>query len=150
MKRWALGIFQLAVALAMAPQMFFFGVPGALGSLGMSESGHLDADLSGVPKFYFWSLLVASFSVVIAGILAMTGAVLTLARSSQFSIRCCMAGAVFYWIFIAGSLLISYALGIHISFRYMTVWDVIQYPIGIAAATIAYALYSQTKARGVS
>jgi len=150
MKRWVLGIFQLVVALSMVPQVFFFGVPGALGSLGMSESGHFDADLSGVPKLYFWSLLVASFSVVIAGIFAMAGAVLTLARSSQFSIRSCVAGAVFYWIFIAGALLISYALGIHFSFRYMTVWDVIQYPIGIAAAIVAYALYTQTKAHGGS
>ena len=143
MKRWILGVFQLAIALTMVPQVFFFGVPGALGSLGMSESGHFDADLSGVPKLYFWSLLVASFSLVIACILATAGAVLTLAKPSQFSIRSCMAGAFFYWIFIAGSLLISFALGIHFSFRYMTVWDVIQYPIGCAAAIVAYALYSQ-------
>jgi hypothetical protein len=150
MKRWLLGIFQLVIALAMVPQVFFFGVPGALGSLGMSESGHFDADLSGVPKLYFWSLLVASFSVVIACILAMAGAVLTLTKPSQFSVRSCMAGAFFYWIFIAGSLLISFTLGIHFSFRYMTVWDVIQYPIGTAAAIVAYALYSQNKVRGVS
>jgi hypothetical protein len=149
MKRWVLGIFQLLIALAMVPQVFFFGVSGALGSLGMSESGHFDADLSGVPKFYFWSLLVASFSVVIACILSMAGAALTLARPSQFSVRACMAGAFFYWIFIGGSLLISFALGIHFSFRYMTVWDVIQYPIGVAAAIVAYALYSKTKVRGV-
>jgi hypothetical protein len=150
MKRWLLGIFQLVIALTMVPQVFFFGVPGALGSLGMSESGHFDADLSGVPKLYFWSLLVASFSVVIACILAMAGAVLTLTKPSQFSVRSCMAGAFFYWIFIAGSLLISFALGIHFSFRYMTVWDVIQYPIGCAAAIVAYAVYSQNKVRGVS
>ena len=145
MKRWVLGVFQLFVALSIVPQVFFFGVPGALGSLGMSESGHFDADLSGVPKLYYWSLLVASFSVVVACILAMAGAVLTLAKPSQFSIQACMAGAFFYWMFIAGSLLISYALGIHFSFRYMTVWDVMQYPIGIAAAIAAYALYSQTE-----
>jgi hypothetical protein len=145
MKRRVLGVFQLFVALSIVPQVFFFGVPGALGSLGMSESGHFDADLSGVPKLYFWSLLVASFSVVIACILAMAGAVLILAKPSQFSIRACMAGAFFYWMFIGGSLLISHALGIHFSFRYMTVWDVMQYPIGIAAAIVAYALYSQTK-----
>ncbi|HWF14074.1 MAG TPA: hypothetical protein VG272_10095 [Candidatus Acidoferrales bacterium] len=150
MKRWVLGIFQLVVASTMAPQVFFFGVPGLLGSLGMSGSGHFDADLSGVPKLYFWSLLVASFSLVIAMILAFAGAVLTLARPSQFAVRACMAGAFFYWIFIVGSLLISFALGIHFSFRYMTVWDVMQYPIGIAAVIVAYALYSQTKARGVS
>jgi hypothetical protein len=150
MKRWVLGIFQLVIALSMVPQVFFFGVPGALGSLGMSESGHFDADLSGVPKLYFWSLLVASFSVVIACILAMAGAVLTLVRPSQFSVRACVAGAIFYWMFIAGSLLISFALGIHFSFRYMTVWDVIQYPIGMAAAIVAYALYSQAKVREVS
>jgi hypothetical protein len=52
--------------------------------------------------------------------------------------------------FLAGSLLISFALGIHFSFRYMTVWDVIQYPIGMAAAIVAYALYSQAKVREVS
>src|ERR1700722_17620889 len=136
MKRWMLGIFQLVIALTMVPQVFFFGVPGALGSLGMSESGHFDADLSGVPKLYFWSLLVAAFSVVIACILAIAGAVLTLAKPSQFSVRACMAGAFFYWIFIAGSLLISFALGIHFSFRYMTVWDLVQYPIGVAAAIV--------------
>jgi len=129
----------------MAPQVFFFGVPGLLGSLGMSESGHFDADLSGVPRLYYWSLLIASFSLVIAMILAFAGAVLTLAKPSQFSIRACLAGAFFYWIFIAGSLVISYALGIYFSFRYLTVWDVIEYPIGIAAAAVAYALFSQTK-----
>jgi hypothetical protein len=149
MKRWVLGIFQLVIALTMVPQVFFFGVPGALGSLGMSESGHFDADLSGVPKFYFWSLLVASFSVVIACILAMAGAVLTLAKPSQFSIKACVAGAFFYWIFIAASVLISFALGIHFTFRYITVWDEIQYPIGCAGAIVAYALYSQNKVRGV-
>jgi hypothetical protein len=150
MKRWVLGIFQLVIALAMVPQVFFFGVPGALGSLGMSESGHFDANLSGVPKLYFWSLLIASFSVMIACILAMAGAVLTLVKPSQFSVRACVAGAFFYWIFIAGSLLITFSLGIHFSFRYMTVWDVIQYPIGTAAAIVPYALYSQNKVRGVS
>jgi hypothetical protein len=150
MKRLVLGIFQLVIALSMAPQVFFFGVPGALGSLGMSENGHFDVDLSGVPKLYFWSLLVASFSVVIAGILAMTGGVLTLAKPSQFSVRACLAGAFFYWMFVGGSLFISYALGIHFSFRYVTVWDIIQYPIGMAAAIVAYALYSQAKVRAVS
>jgi hypothetical protein len=115
----------------------------------VSASGHFDADLSGVPKLYFWSLLVASFSVAIACILAMTRAALTLARPSQFSGRACVAGAFFYWIFIAGSLLISFALGIHFSFRYMTVWDVIQYLMGCAAAIVAYAIYSQNKVRGV-
>ena len=145
MKRRVLGIFQLVVAATMAPQVFFFGVPGLLGSLGMSESGHFDADLSGVPRLYYWSLLIASFSLVIAMILAFAGAVLTLAKPSQFSIRACLAGAFFYWIFIAGSLVISYALGIYFSFRYLTVWDVIEYPIGIAAAAVAYALFSQTK-----
>jgi hypothetical protein len=150
MKRWILGVFQLVIGLTMVPQVFFFGVPGALGSLGMSESGHFDADLSGVPKLYFWSLLIASFSVVIACIFAMAGAVLTLAKPSQFSVRACVAGAFFYWIFIVGSLLISFALGLHFSFRYMTVWDVIQYPIGCAAAIVAYSLYSQNKVRGVS
>ncbi len=48
-----LGIFQLVVALTMMPQVFFFGVPGVLGSLGMSESGHFDVVLSGVPKALF-------------------------------------------------------------------------------------------------
>jgi hypothetical protein len=61
-----------------------------------------------------------------------------------------VVGAFFYWIFIAGSLLISVALGIHFSIRYMTVWNVIQYPIGCAAAIVAYAVYSQYKVRGVS
>ena len=131
----------------MVPQVFFFGVPGLLGSLGMSESGHFDADLSGVPRLYYWSLLIASFSLVIATILAFAGAVLTLAKPSQFSVRACIAGASLYWIFIAGSLAISYALGIHFNRRYMTVWDVMEYPIGVAAGIVAYALSSQAKVR---
>jgi hypothetical protein len=146
MKRWVLGICQLVVAATMVPQVFFFGVPGLLGSLGLSESGHFDADLSGVPRLYYWSLLIASFSLVIATILAFAGAALTLAKPSRFSIRACVAGAVFYWVFIAGSLAIAYALGIHFNLRYMTVWDVMEYPIGLAAAAVAYALYSQAKA----
>jgi len=150
MKRWVLGIFQLIVASTMAPQVFFFGVPGLLGSLGMSESGHFGADLSGVPRLYFWSLLVASSSLLIAMILAFAGGVLTLARPSRFANRAWIAGAFLYWIFIVGSLLISFALGIHFSFRYITIWDVMQYPIGIAAAILAYALYSQSEVGGVS
>jgi hypothetical protein len=145
MKRWVLGIFQLVVAASMVPQVFFFGVPGLLGSLGMSESGHFDADLSGVPRLYYWSLLIASCSLVIATILAFAGALLTLAKPSHFSVRACVAGASFYWIFIAGSLVIAYALGIHFNLRYMTVWDVMEYPIGVAAAVVAWALYSRTK-----
>lgn len=129
----------------MAPQVFFFGVPGVLGSLGMSESGHFDVDLSAVPKLYFWSLLIASFSVVIACTLALAGAVLTLARPSRFSARSCLAGAFFYWLFIAGSILISQALGMHFSLRYMTLWDFIPYPIGIAAVVVASAIFSQAK-----
>ena len=88
MKRRVLGIFQFVVAATMVPQVFFFGVPGLLGSLGMSESGHFDADLSGVPRLYYWSLLIASFSLVIATILAFAGAALypgeavTIQRSS--------------------------------------------------------------------
>ncbi|HET6143584.1 MAG TPA: hypothetical protein VFE02_08740 [Candidatus Acidoferrales bacterium] len=150
MKRWILGFFQLVVAATMVPQVFFFGVPGLLGSLGMSESGHFDVDLSGVPRLYYWSLLIASFSLVIATILAFAGAALTLAKPSPFSIRACLAGAVFYWIFIAGSLAIAYALGIHFDLRYMTVWDVMEYPIGVAAAVVAYALYYQAKTPAVS
>jgi hypothetical protein len=30
----------------------------------------------------------------------------------------------------------------------MTVWDVIEYPIGVTAAVVAYALYFQTKKSG--
>ncbi len=147
MKRWMLGIAQIIVALSMMPQVFFFGVPGALGSLGMSESGHFDADLSGVPKLYFWSLLVASFSLVIAAILSLSGAALSLVKPSQVSVRLCIAGVVCYWIFIVALLEVSSALGIHLSLRYLTAWDVIQYPIGIVAAIVAYALYSLGKVR---
>ena len=136
---------QLVVAATMVPQVFFFGVPGLLGSLGMSESGHFDADLSAVPRLYYWSLLIASFALVLATILAFSGGVLTLAKPSAFSVRACLAGAFSYWIFIAGSLLISYSLGIHFNLRYMTVWDVMEYPIGTAAAVVAYALYSQAR-----
>jgi ABC-type Fe3+ transport system permease subunit len=150
MKRWVLGVFQLVVAATMVPQVFFFGVPGLLGSLGMSESGHFDADMSGVPRLYYWSLLIASLSLVIATILAFAGATLTLTKPSRFSIRACLAAAVFYWFFIAGSLVIAYALGIHFNLRYMTVWDVMEYPIGVAAAVVAYALYYQGKAGAIS
>jgi len=142
-----LGIAQLIVALSMMPQVFFFGVPAALSSLGMSESGHFDADLSGVPKLYLWSLLVASFSVVIAAVLSLSGAALTLLKPSQVSVWLCIAGAFVYWIFIGALLEVSSSLGIHPSLRYLTAWDVIQYPIGIIAALVAYALYSIGRAR---
>jgi len=149
MKRWALAAAQLLVGLSMSPQALLYGVPGALSSLGMSESGRFDADLSGVPRLYFWSLLVASLSVVIAAVLSLAGGVLSLAKPSRFAVRSSIAGALCYWIYIVGLQVNVSSMGNHLSLRYLTVWDVIQYPIGIVAAVVAYALYSQRKVRAL-
>jgi hypothetical protein len=140
-----LAIAQLVVGLAMLPLVLVFGWPGLLGSLGMSVTGHFTADLSGVAPIYRWSMLVASVSVVIAAPLSLFSGVLSIAEPSKTSVRFSIGGAVCYWMFIAADLVIRWSLQVPLTFRYLTVWDVIPYVLGVIAGLIANALRSYVK-----
>jgi hypothetical protein len=144
-KRWILPIAQFIVSLTMVPEVLIVGVPGLLGSLGMSVTGHFDADLSPVPRSYLWGIAAESFSMDVALILSLFGAVVSIVRPSRSSVWIYAAGAICYWIFIAAYIEVSWALGSRFRLQYMTAWDVGPCLIGSTAALLAYALHSYLK-----
>lgn len=139
-RRWILPIAQFIVSLMMVPEVLIVGVPGLLGSLGMS------AHLSSVPRAYLWGFAVESFSMDIALVLSLTGAVLSIVRPSRVSAWIYAAGAICYWIFIAAYIEVLWALGGGFELQYMTLWDVGPWLIGSTAALLAFALHSYLKA----
>jgi len=146
-KRWILPVAQFIVGLAMVPEVLTIGVPGVLGSLGMSVKGHFNAELSALPDGYSWGLLVGSASVDIAAILSLIGAAISLLKPSRLGVRFCIVGTTFYWTFIAALLVVQQTLQIHLTLRYPTALDLMPYAIGIMAILIAHALYSYVRAR---
>jgi hypothetical protein len=143
MKRWCLPNAQLIISLAMVPQVLLFGLPGVLGSLGMSVTGHFDAHLSGLRDLYFGSLSVKSFTVIFAALLSLTGFALSVIKPSRLSVGFSIVGAVSYWVSIAAHLLMISTLrgGLWVEF---TVFDAVAYPIGIVAALMVFVVYSNS------
>jgi hypothetical protein len=136
-KRWTLPIAQLIVALVMVWQFLVFGLLGTLGALGMSVTGHFNADLSRVPKLYEWALLASSFSLDFAALLSLIGAALSTLRPSKLSVRFWIVGTICYWSFVAGEILMRWSLQLHLTLRYVRVGDLMPYVIGIVAALVA-------------
>jgi hypothetical protein len=148
--RWSLPVGQLLVSLLVIRQFLAFGVLGTLGALGMSVTGHFNADLSRVPKLYECGLLVASFSLDFASLLSLIGAVLTTLKPSKISVRIWHAATICYWIFIAGEILIGWSLQLHLTLRYLRVSDLMPYVIGIVAILIAPSLSYYVEVRALS
>jgi len=146
-RRWILPVAQFIVSLTMVPEVLVVGVPGLLGSLGMSVTGHFNADLSSVPRPYLWGFAVESFSMDIALVLSLIGAVLSIVRPSRVSAWIYAAGAICYWIFIAAYIEAMWALGSRFKLQYMTLWDVGPWLIGSTAALLAFSLHSYLNAR---
>jgi hypothetical protein len=136
-KRWGFPIAQLLIALGMLWQFLVFGLLGTLGALGMSATGHFNAELSQAPKLYTRALLVASFSLDFAALLSLVGAALSTLRPSKLSVRFWIVGTICYWTFAAGEIIVRWSLQLHLTLRYVRVDDLMPYVIGILAALVA-------------
>jgi hypothetical protein len=91
--------------------------------------------------YIFWSLSVASFTVIVAALLSLTGFALSVIKPSRLSVGFSIVGAVSYWVYIAAHLLMISTLrgGLWVEF---TVFDAVDYPIGIVAALLVFVVYS--------
>jgi hypothetical protein len=139
MKRF-LPVAQLIVGLAMVPQAFLFGALGTLPLLRDILTARFGSDVGGTQAPYTWAVLLASLSVDAAAILCLASAVLLIRNWSQRGVRLSIVGATCYWVYMAGHLtMISTQPG---GLRGgLTLLDAIDYPIGIIAALVAFALY---------
>jgi hypothetical protein len=139
-----LPIAQLIVGLAMVPQAFLFGALGtvpAVETILVGKHFWQPGGLMRQDNLYLAALLVASFAVDAAAILCLVSAIL-LRKPSLRRVRLFIAGAICYWVYIAAHLaMISTLRG------GLTLLDAVDYPIGIAAALAAFALYSYNKVR---
>jgi hypothetical protein len=145
MKPWLSPIAQLIVGLAMVPQAFLFGALGtvpAVETILVGKHFWQPGGLMWQENLYLVALLVASFAVDAAAILCLVSAILFIRKPSLRGVRLFVAGAICYWIYILAHLaMISTLQG------GMTLQDAVDYPIGIVAALVAFALHSHHKVR---
>jgi hypothetical protein len=143
MKRWCLPIAQLIISLAMVPQVLLFCIPGVSGSLGVSVTGHFDAQMSGLRDLYWGSLSMALFAAIVAALHSLTGFALPVIKPSRLSVGFSIVGAVSFWVRVAAHLLMISTLrgGLWVEF---TVFDAVASPIGIVAALMVFVVYSNS------
>jgi hypothetical protein len=139
MKRF-LPMAQLIVGLAMVPQAFLFGALVTLPVLRDILTGRFGFNAVKLQGLETSFSLVASFFVDAAAVVCLVSAVLLMRYQSQRGVRLSIVGATYYWVYMAGHVAMISTLpgGLRSG---LTLLDAIDYPIGIIAALVAFALY---------
>jgi hypothetical protein len=141
-KRWALPIAMVLVALTILPFVLRIGSLGLVGLLETTAPGNGSVDSNSIMKLYTWGFAAESFFVDIAFILCLVGALLSVIRPSRVTLKIYAAGVICFWLYVAAYVEVSWVPRGRFGVHHVTIWDWVLALIGGLAAILTYSLNS--------